>query len=247
MAGQTLHEVLQIDSAKAIPEGDWAGLVRSIATGDQLALHALYERTYRAVFTLATRITGNRESAEDAAVDLFCDVWRRSPGYDPETGTVLGWIMNQARSRAIERTPEARLPPTGRPTDISPPASLQPRIARRIAEDADERPILPVLRQWQEPQWEQVSEGLFYQLLATDIERSRVSMLVRLAAGVEYPPHVHAGVEQLHLLDGELWINERKLVPGDYNRAEPGTADRRVWSETGCACVLITSSADILL
>ena len=71
-------------------------------------------------------------------------------------------------------------------------------------------------------------------------------MLVRLAPGAEYPPHEHAGTEELHLLDGELWIDSRKLYPGDYNRAEVGTGDKRVWSETGCTCVLITSTADIL-
>jgi anti-sigma factor ChrR (cupin superfamily) len=71
-------------------------------------------------------------------------------------------------------------------------------------------------------------------------------MLVRLAPNTEYPPHTHAGVEELHLLDGELWINDRKLYPGDYNYAVPGTDDQRVWSETGCTCVLITSTRDIL-
>jgi anti-sigma factor ChrR (cupin superfamily) len=64
--------------------------------------------------------------------------------------------------------------------------------------------------------------------------------------GVEYPPHTHAGLEKLFLLDGELWIDDRKLYPGDYNRAEPGTGDKRVWSETGCTCVLITSTEDVL-
>ncbi|MDB6160422.1 MAG: hypothetical protein JWO04_4128 [Gammaproteobacteria bacterium] len=36
----------------------------------------------------------------------------------------------------------------------------------------------------------------------------------------------HAGVEELHLLHGELWIDSRKLYPGDYHRAE---AARRIW------------------
>jgi len=74
-----------------------------------------------------------------------------------------------------------------------------------------------------------------------------VTMLVRLAPGVDYPPHIHAGTEELHLLDGELWIDDRKLYPGDYNRAEAGSSDRRVWSETGCTCVLTTSTRDTLL
>ena len=76
--------------------------------------------------------------------------------------------------------------------------------------------------------------------------RPRVSMLVRLAPGASYPAHTHAGVEELHLLDGELWIGERKLYPGDYNYGAPGEGDERVWSETGCTCVLITSTMDVL-
>jgi RNA polymerase sigma-70 factor (ECF subfamily) len=34
---------------------------------------------------------------------VFHDVWRRASHYDPANGTVLGWMMNQARSRAIDR------------------------------------------------------------------------------------------------------------------------------------------------
>ena len=78
-------------------------LVQSTARGDQLALHALYERAHRVVFTLIMRITGNRETAEELTLDVFHDVWRRASQYDARNGTVLGWIMNQARSRAIDR------------------------------------------------------------------------------------------------------------------------------------------------
>ena len=133
------------------------------------------------------------------------------------------------------------------PTDVlRPAASLQGRLARRISAETGGEPVLPATPQWSEPPWEEVAPGIFCKLLATDTEMHRVSMLVRLAPGVDYPPHTHAGVEELHLLDGELWIDDRKLHPGDYNRAEPGTGDKRVWSETGCTCVLITSTKDVL-
>jgi hypothetical protein len=56
----------------------------------------------------------------------------------------------------------------------------------------------------------------------------------------------HAGVEELHLLAGELWIDERKLLPGDYNFGAPGAGDDRVWSDTGCTCLLVTSAKDVL-
>jgi RNA polymerase sigma-70 factor (ECF subfamily) len=49
------------------------------------------------------RITAKRESAEEITIDVFHDIWRRASRYDAANGTVLGWIMNQARSRAIDR------------------------------------------------------------------------------------------------------------------------------------------------
>ena len=99
----TLGDVLYAKSKAPASEQDWVRLVQSVAAGDQLVLHALYERAYRPVFTLLVRITANREIAEELTVDVFHDVWRRAAGYDAANGTVLGWIMNQARSRAIDR------------------------------------------------------------------------------------------------------------------------------------------------
>jgi quercetin dioxygenase-like cupin family protein len=133
------------------------------------------------------------------------------------------------------------------PADVlRPTTSLQTRLAQRIAEETGQQPVLPPAPRWSEPEWEQVAPGIECKLLATDTQRHRVSMLVRLAPGASYPAHTHAGVEELHLLDGELWIDERKLYPGDYNYGAPGAGDDRVWSETGCTCVLITSTKDVL-
>jgi RNA polymerase sigma-70 factor (ECF subfamily) len=99
----TLGDVLYANSKAPVPEQDWARLVDSIAAGDQLALHALYERAHRIVFTLIVRITASRETAEELTIDVFHDIWRGASRYDAANGTVLAWIMNQARSRAIDR------------------------------------------------------------------------------------------------------------------------------------------------
>ena len=101
VATRTLGDVLNL--SKGVSEKDWFRLVQSIAARDQLALHSLYEQTHRIVFTLIVRITGSRETAEELTLDVFHDVWRRASAYDPANGSVLGWIMNQARSRAIDR------------------------------------------------------------------------------------------------------------------------------------------------
>jgi quercetin dioxygenase-like cupin family protein len=133
------------------------------------------------------------------------------------------------------------------PTDLlRPTTSLQAGLALRIAKETGQPAMRPPPPRWAEPQWEEVASGIECKLLATDAKRHRVSMLVRLAPGARYPAHTHAGAEELHLLDGELWIDARKLVPGEYNYGAPGTGDERVWSETGCTCLLVTSTTDIL-
>ena len=133
------------------------------------------------------------------------------------------------------------------PTDVlRPPTPLWDRLAQLIAAETGQDPVSPPPRRATEPEWEEVAPGISVKVLATDTEHHRVTMLVRLAPGTDYPSHRHAGVEELHLLDGELVIDDRRLHPGDFSRAEAGTEDRRVWSETGCTCVLITSTQDIL-
>ena len=100
----SLGDVLYAGRTKPpVSEAEWVALVQSIATGNQAALHGLYERAHRPVFTLIVRITANRETAEELTLDVFHDIWRRADRYDAAGGTVLGWIMNQARSRALDR------------------------------------------------------------------------------------------------------------------------------------------------
>jgi anti-sigma factor ChrR (cupin superfamily) len=132
------------------------------------------------------------------------------------------------------------------PTDmLRPPTSLWPRLRRRIAGGDEEIP--PVPQSWREPDWTAVSRDVSCKMLAGDTETGRVSMLVRLAATGTYPSHRHASTEQLYVLDGELMIDDKTLYPGDYYEASAGTADRLVWSDTGCTCLLITSASDQLL
>src|SRR3982750_1521434 len=66
----TLGDVLYAKSNAPVLEQDWTTLVQSIAAGDQLALHAIYERAHRPVFTLLIRITANRETAEELTIDV---------------------------------------------------------------------------------------------------------------------------------------------------------------------------------
>lgn len=240
----TLGDVIYSEEgSQPLEERDWVVLVNLIASGDQRALRQLFERTHRLVFSLIARITHSRSAAEALTVELFRDLWRRAGTYLADDGSVLAWLMGHARAKALEwlkrdQTLEGEV--------LEPATPLWGAIAKGITQEFGLLPVFTASQNWHEPDWREVAPGISCKLLAKDDERDRVSMLVRLAPGTDYPPHTHAGVEELHLLHGELWIDERKLYPGDYNRADPGTSDARVWSETGCSCVLVTSPRDIL-
>jgi quercetin dioxygenase-like cupin family protein len=130
---------------------------------------------------------------------------------------------------------------------LRPSASLWERLAGRIGAEVGGEQEVSAVPTWAEPEWSEVAPGISVKLLATDQERSRVTLLVRLAPGTDYPPHRHDGVEELHMLEGELIVGERTLYAGDYLRSEPGTVDLRVRSETGCTGILLTSPGDVIL
>jgi quercetin dioxygenase-like cupin family protein len=132
-------------------------------------------------------------------------------------------------------------------TDVLRPAeSLWGRLAQRIAGETAARPFVPPLEAPITPEWQEAAPGIHVKILATNEENDSVSMLVRLDPGTDYPAHTHAGIEELHLLHGILKVDDRTLHPGDFTHSEPGSADHRVWSETGCTCFLMTSTKDTL-
>src|SRR5207248_6020003 len=124
--------------------------------------------------------------------------------------------------------------------------SLWDRLAQRIATETGTQPFSPSSEPSPKPEWEEPAHGIHVKILAADLEKDSVSMLVRLDPGTEYPAHTHAGIEELHLLHGILKVDDRTLYPGDFIHAEAGSVDHRVWSETGCTCFLVTSTKDTL-
>jgi anti-sigma factor ChrR (cupin superfamily) len=133
-------------------------------------------------------------------------------------------------------------------TDVLRPAeSLWSRLAKRIAGETGIPPFVPPLETAVKPEWVEVAPGIHVKILARKAENDTVSMLVRLNPGTDYPGHKHADIEELHLLHGVLKVDDRTLYPGDFLHNEADSVDHRVWSETGCTCLLMASTKDALL
>ena len=84
------------------PEGILDALIARVASGDEIALGALYDATSRQVFGLGLRILGDRALAEEAVVDVFTQIWQKAARFDPSRGSALTWLLMMARSRAID-------------------------------------------------------------------------------------------------------------------------------------------------
>ena len=91
-----------------------AYLARRLAGGEEAALSEVYDRYSRPVFGLLLRFLADRAAAEDVQQLVFTEVWQKAGNFDAARGSLLGWIMSIARSRAIDysrkKVPEPRDP-----------------------------------------------------------------------------------------------------------------------------------------
>ena len=98
-----------------------AAAVARVASGDAVALHELYERYGRVIYSFAYRLTHDATLAEECVQDVFVTLWRRAADFDPTRAKLTTWLFVVARNRAIElgrqknRRPELRddLEPVG--------------------------------------------------------------------------------------------------------------------------------------
>jgi RNA polymerase sigma-70 factor (ECF subfamily) len=89
-------------------------LVSGLRRGDPDALAQAHRDYGAAVLGYLRRVLGDRGSAEDVHQEVFLEVWRRGPSFDPDRSSLGTWILLIARSRAIDhlrkRVPEPRDP-----------------------------------------------------------------------------------------------------------------------------------------
>jgi len=85
------------------PPADDAALVRDVAAGSQSALGDLYDRYVDAVFAAASRLTADRQVAEEVVQETFLALWNRAELFDPAVGSLAAWLHTIARNRTVDR------------------------------------------------------------------------------------------------------------------------------------------------
>jgi RNA polymerase sigma-70 factor (ECF subfamily) len=92
--------------AMADSPSDDQELLRQLAKGNEAAFRALYERYQGPIYRFALHMSGNGATAEEVTQEVFMLMIGNPKSYQPEKGTVAGYMFGVARNltrRSIQR------------------------------------------------------------------------------------------------------------------------------------------------
>jgi quercetin dioxygenase-like cupin family protein len=127
----------------------------------------------------------------------------------------------------------------------SPSPEIRDRLLSGLSPQSEERPAAPARPPRQlsiragEGQWIELQEGIHTKLLSMNETTGMATSLVRMSAGTRLQPHVHNGVEEFLVLEGDCVVNGDDLGPGDYHRAEAGSIHQTTFTVNGTLLLLV--------
>jgi len=112
---------------------------KKITQGDALVFDEFYRQTAPCLLAFLRQIVGSREAAEDVAQETYIRLWRRPSGFQPERGTLRGYLFGVGRKRAAEwwrkRSPVAERESEPREPDRAESSSVMGDALQRLPED----------------------------------------------------------------------------------------------------------------
>lgn len=81
---------------------DLAGLISSIAAGDETASSHLYDSTSGLLFGLLLLILGDTTKAEEVLAEVYAEVRQHAARFDQNRDSLLIWLITIAHRRALE-------------------------------------------------------------------------------------------------------------------------------------------------
>lgn len=78
------------------------------AAGDERAFRELYRLHVRPVYWIAHGILGSAADAEDVVQETFVTAWRKLPGFDLQSESILPWLATICRFQSANRLRQRR-------------------------------------------------------------------------------------------------------------------------------------------
>jgi RNA polymerase sigma-70 factor (ECF subfamily) len=178
--------------------------------GDEAVLRELYDRYGGLVHQVGLACLPSRTDAEDVTQATFVAAWRGRQTYDPDRGSLPGWLLGIARRQAVDRLrvlgrEQSSLDAVRRQAPAAYPGELAPeRVVDRIV-------VLDELQKLSEDQRRVVELAFFDDLTHVQI------------AGVTGLP---LGTVKSHLRRGLERLRSRWEVDGATRGSRPADASR---------------------
>ncbi len=82
---------------------DEVQLAERFRQGDETVLRDVYDRYGGLVYRLGLSCLSSHHEAEDVTQATFVAAWRGRQTYDPDRGTLAGWLLGIARRQVVDR------------------------------------------------------------------------------------------------------------------------------------------------
>jgi anti-sigma factor ChrR (cupin superfamily) len=142
-------------------------------------------------------------------------------------------------------------------SEVIPDPSIKQSLLDRISRPEPEKRAAPArssqgpgipaevfIRRAQFSDWEEYGvPGIQRCVLFRDFGRNLQTSLIRIAPGVEAPPHPHLQAEECYVVEGDFMTSGTTLFAGDYMRYPAGSSHGATCTENGCV-LLITSEVE---
>src|ERR1700750_1828676 len=83
-------------------------LLLRVQSGDEQAFVALYRRRQAPLYRFALHMSGSASVAEDVTQEVFLALIREECGYDPERGSLSGYLFGIARKLVLRHLERGR-------------------------------------------------------------------------------------------------------------------------------------------
>lgn len=138
----TIGRMMKAERPSGVEE---ARLLRHLAEGDVESFGMIYDRYSRPVYSLAWKMLGDAQAAQEVTQEVFEAIWRGAKAFAPGRGSVRTWILAMAHHKSVDAMRRQRLRASEPLSDVHPDEADVVAVAMQRVEGAAVRAALATL------------------------------------------------------------------------------------------------------
>lgn len=142
----TLEGMMEAERSR---ESEEEKLLRRLGAGDVESFGVIYDRYSRSVYSLAWKMLGDAQAAQEVTQEVFEAIWRGAKAFAPGRGTARTWILAMAHHKSVDAMRRQRVRASEPLSEAHPDEADVVALAMRGVEGAAVRAALGTLSEAQ--------------------------------------------------------------------------------------------------